>query len=183
MEHLALDWSLVTDHLSLHLKCAVSSVVEHYLDTVGVRGSKPLPRTIFPNFRTHMQKLSLTLVLLLFATASLLQAQNRSSQYDQAQIIINTLSGPIRNAVVYAPRPIWPAVALQQHLSGRGVYAIGLDTGIPYDVRVVRSTGHKILDDAAVDALLKWRFRRVVTGVTIPIEFGWTKEPTKPPIH
>ena len=158
-------------------------MVEHYLDTVGVRGSKPLPRTIFPNFRTHMQKLSLTLVLLLFATASLLQAQNRSSQYDQAQIIINTLSGPIRNAVVYAPRPIWPAVALQQHLSGRGVYAIGLDTGIPYDVRVVRSTGHKILDDAAVDALLKWRFRRVVTGVTIPIEFGWTKEPTKPPIH
>ena len=25
--------------------CAVSSVVEHHLDTVGVRGSKPLPRT------------------------------------------------------------------------------------------------------------------------------------------
>ncbi len=25
---------------------AVSSVVEHHLDTVGVRGSKPLPRTI-----------------------------------------------------------------------------------------------------------------------------------------
>src|SRR5207245_11045074 len=47
MGHLALDWSLVTDHLSLRLKCAVSSVVEHYLDTVGVRGSKPLPRTIF----------------------------------------------------------------------------------------------------------------------------------------
>jgi integrase len=29
--------------------CAVSSVVEHYLDTVGVGGSKPPPRTIFPN--------------------------------------------------------------------------------------------------------------------------------------
>jgi hypothetical protein len=27
-------------------RCAVSSVVEHHLDTVGVRGSKPLPRTI-----------------------------------------------------------------------------------------------------------------------------------------
>jgi hypothetical protein len=26
--------------------CAVSSVVEHYLDTVGVGGSKPPPRTI-----------------------------------------------------------------------------------------------------------------------------------------
>ena len=28
--------------------CAVSSVVEHYLDTVGVTGSNPVSRTIFP---------------------------------------------------------------------------------------------------------------------------------------
>jgi hypothetical protein len=28
-------------------ECAVSSVVEHYLDTVGVTGSKPVSRTIF----------------------------------------------------------------------------------------------------------------------------------------
>ena len=27
--------------------CAVSSVVEHYLDTVGVTGSNPVSRTIF----------------------------------------------------------------------------------------------------------------------------------------
>ena len=30
--------------------CAVSSVVEHYLDTVGVTGSNPVSRTIFPIF-------------------------------------------------------------------------------------------------------------------------------------
>src|SRR4051812_37562862 len=30
----------------LSLSCAVSSVVEHYIDTVGVRGSNPLSRTI-----------------------------------------------------------------------------------------------------------------------------------------
>lgn len=29
----------------LLVRCAVSSGVEHYLDTVGVRGSNPLPRT------------------------------------------------------------------------------------------------------------------------------------------
>ena len=29
---------------------AVSSVVEHYLDTVGVAGSNPAPRTILLNF-------------------------------------------------------------------------------------------------------------------------------------
>src|SRR5437016_8627153 len=31
--------------LSFYFLCAVSSVVEHYLDTVGVRGSNPLSRT------------------------------------------------------------------------------------------------------------------------------------------
>ena len=35
--------------LSVRLR-AVSSVVEHYLDTVGVGGSKPPPRTIFNVF-------------------------------------------------------------------------------------------------------------------------------------
>jgi hypothetical protein len=30
-----------------HAGCAVSSVVEHYLDTVGVTGSNPVSRTIF----------------------------------------------------------------------------------------------------------------------------------------
>ena len=30
--------------------CAVSSVVEHYLDTVGVTGSNPVSRTIFDSY-------------------------------------------------------------------------------------------------------------------------------------
>ena len=30
------------------VRCAVSSVVEHYLDTVGVTGSNPVSRTISP---------------------------------------------------------------------------------------------------------------------------------------
>jgi len=41
-----LDSPLVTRHLSHpFFECAVSSVVEHYLDTVGVSGSNPLSRT------------------------------------------------------------------------------------------------------------------------------------------
>jgi hypothetical protein len=36
--------------------CAVSSVVEHYLDTVGVRGSKPLSRTILPTLENERAK-------------------------------------------------------------------------------------------------------------------------------
>ena len=43
--------------------CAVSSVVEHFLDTEGVRGSNPLSRTILPkshpsNHESYLQKSS-----------------------------------------------------------------------------------------------------------------------------
>jgi hypothetical protein len=49
-----LDCSLITRHLSLFLG-AVSSVVEHYLDTVGVTGSNPVSRTtFFPQHSPHV---------------------------------------------------------------------------------------------------------------------------------
>jgi hypothetical protein len=35
--------------VSANSECAVSSVVEHYLDTVGVTGSNPVSRTISEN--------------------------------------------------------------------------------------------------------------------------------------
>jgi len=117
---------------------------------------------------------------LLFLAASFLPAQNNSSQTDASRIVFISISGPVRNAVVYAPNPVIPPAAHQQHLSGRGVYKIDLDNGIPYDARVVRSTGHKILDDAAVEALRTWRFRpHRLVWATIPIEFRWTKLPPR----
>ncbi len=106
-------------------------------------------------------------------------AQNASAQANVSRIVISTISGPIRNAVVYAPNPVYPPVALQEHLGGRGVYKMDLDSGTPYDVRVVRSTGYKILDDAAVETLRTWRFLpHRLNWVTIPIEFRATSSPT-----
>jgi TonB family protein len=114
-----------------------------------------------------------------FLAASFLQAQNSSFETDASRIVFTTISGPVRNAVVYAPNPVISPIALQQNLSGHGVYKIDLDNGIPYDVRVVRSTGHKILDDAAVEALRTWRFRpHRLVWATIPIEFRSTGLPT-----
>jgi TonB family protein len=38
---------------------------------------------------------------------------------------------------------------------------------------VLHSTGHRILDDAAMDALRKWRFRPgTVSTVTMPLTFS-----------
>ena len=123
-----------------------------------------------------MQKFSVTVVMM-FLALPLLRAQPASSQFDTAGIVFTTISGPLHNAVIYAPKPAYPPAALQQHLTGRGTYKMDLDNGMPYDVRIVQSSGHKILDDAAVETLRTWRFEpHRLTWATIPIEFRITKQ-------
>jgi TonB family protein len=118
-----------------------------------------------------MQKL-LPHIASMFLLAGLAQGQNTSSQFDTSRFVFTSIHGIAHNVVLYAPKPVFPPAALQQHLSGRGIYKLDLDNGTPYDVRIIRSTGHKILDDAALEALRQWRFlpHRMV-WVTIPIEF------------
>ena len=111
-----------------------------------------------------------------FVATSLLSAPANSAQFEKSGMVFTTIAGPIHNLVLYAPKPTYPPVALQQRLSGYGVYKLDLDSGTPYDVRVIRSTGYAILDDAAVAALRTWRFVPHRTPwVTIPIEFRVTK--------
>jgi TonB family protein len=111
-------------------------------------------------------------ISLIFLATALAQAQPSSSEVDKSQLVFTSISGPVRDLVVYGPKPVYPAAALEQHVGGRGVYKLDLDNGIPYDVRIVHSTGHKILDDAAVETLRTWRFRpHRSVWVTIPVEF------------
>jgi hypothetical protein len=67
LDSLSITDSLISDALTasrgakaadLHKRSAVSSVVEHYLDTVGVTGSNPVSRT---TFRHHLWFLLLRL--------------------------------------------------------------------------------------------------------------------------
>src|ERR1700752_5217893 len=49
---------------SFGIDCAVSSVVEHYLDTVGVTGSNPVSRTIpLTSAPTHRHTMQIPLVM------------------------------------------------------------------------------------------------------------------------
>ena len=60
---------------------------------------------------------------------------------------------------IYAPRPRIPGIAVSRHLRGDGYFQMHVrPDGIVSKVDVLQSTGHKILDDATVAALLKWRF-------------------------
>jgi TonB family protein len=73
-----------------------------------------------------------------------------------------------------APRPEYPAEALRRHLTGRGSFKLTVrtETGIVTHVAVIKSTGSKVLDDAAIAAFSHWRARPgKVDAITVPVTF------------
>lgn len=59
----------------------------------------------------------------------------------------------------FAPRPAYPAASVRQGEEGRVLCSIHIDTaGWVTRVEVLQSSGHPRLDQAALDALAKWRF-------------------------
>jgi TonB family protein len=87
----------------------------------------------------------------------------------------STFTGP-KAVVIYAPKPAYPLEARSRHLTGSGVVIVDVDvpTGQVTNARMLQSMGHKILDDAALDAFRKWRFRpgKAAPQVKIPINYS-----------
>lgn len=55
--------------------------------------------------------------------------------------------------------PDYPAAARRRGLEGRVVVRVEVDAdGIPYDVEVIVSSGHDLLDRRAVETVREWRF-------------------------
>lgn len=78
------------------------------------------------------------------------------------------------NAMIFKPRIQYPYAARDRRMEGRGVVELTLNrqTGLVRSARMLRSTGFKLLDDAAVSAFLKARFRPGTTSpVKVPINF------------
>src|ERR1700731_673867 len=73
---------------------------------------------------------------------------------------IHAASPPHTKArALYAPRPQIPEIARARRLRGDGYFQFHIrPDGSVSSVDVLHSTGHKILDDATVAALSKWRF-------------------------
>jgi len=64
---------------------------------------------------------------------------------------------PAKHRVLYAPRPEYPLAARKRHWSGAGVFACNIrSNGTVASVDVLRSTGHQMLDQAAITALRQW---------------------------
>ncbi len=117
-------------------------------------------------------RLALVFCFLLLPASLLALTPNIPAGTLVSKEVINTRDGPLYNVVINAPDPVIAAIARRQRSRGVYVVEISVPRGIIDNVRVLQSSGNKILDDAAIEALLKWRFRpRSVYKVTVPIEF------------
>ena len=94
-----------------------------------------------------------------------------ASRVATAQVIV---SDEPKALAVYAPRPAYPYEARDKHQTGRGIVFVNVDssTGVVTSAQMLKSTGHKILDDSALEAFRQWRFKTGgVRKVRIPINF------------
>jgi len=77
------------------------------------------------------------------------------------------------------PKPVYPGVARRRHWEGLVVLRVYVTAdGRCGEVSVQRSSGHDVLDEAALNAVKKWRFVPAKRGdvaqaswVTVPIQF------------
>src|SRR5437899_2032247 len=85
-----------------------------------------------------------------------------------------TFSGQVKALAIYAPPPAYPLAARRNRLTGSGVALLEVDkrTGYVTSGRMLQSMEHKVLDDAALDAFRRWRFRPgTVSLIRIPIKY------------
>jgi TonB family protein len=75
-------------------------------------------------------------------------------------------------------RPSYPVEARRHGIQGSGIYILNIsaETGRVDSIQIKKSAGDKILDDAAMKALISYRFKpHTVTRVWIPMEFTLRK--------
>ena len=78
---------------------------------------------------------------------------------------------------LYAPPPKYPADALRSHAEGSGIVVMEIDekTGWVKSAKMEKSTGNKLLDDAALQAFSHWRFKPgTIRRLRTPITFTYT---------
>jgi protein TonB len=89
-------------------------------------------------------------------------------------------TGPVDLRVLVGPAPPYPVIALRQGITGKVVLRIEVDAeGHPVDGKIERSSGSRILDQAALKCVLaKWRFEpaqwgghAIASTALVPVEF------------
>src|SRR4029453_13905404 len=83
----------------------------------------------------------------------------------------------VKTLAIYAPTPPYPFEAPSRRQGGsRGtILAVDPNTGLVTNVEMATSTGHRLLDNAALNAFRQWQFKPgTVSKARIPITFTMT---------
>jgi TonB family protein len=88
----------------------------------------------------------------------------------------------IKAATLSSPKPQYPLEARKQHWTGSGLFRCDIRSdGTVASVNVLQSTGHQMLDQAAVTALRQWRFRPGdMKAIKIPMDFWMNGSGVRP---
>jgi protein TonB len=86
---------------------------------------------------------------------------------------------PVAADYLRNPPPIYPRAALRKRMQGTVLIEVRVSTnGLPLLVSLERSSGHYLLDEAALKAVKKWKFvpahrgsEMVEASVVVPVEF------------
>lgn len=82
------------------------------------------------------------------------------------------------------PRPVYPTIARNHGWQGKVSLRVHVTVeGLAASVHVERSSGHEVLDDAAIEAVKQWRFipakhgdTPVASSVVVPLNFSLQEE-------
>ncbi|MGB0910270.1 MAG: energy transducer TonB [Nitrospirales bacterium] len=89
-------------------------------------------------------------------------------------------AGIVKIGVRHSIQPIYPRVAKEEGWEGIVLLQVLVRTsGVPGDITVRKSSGHQILDNAAIEAMRQWRFAPAMDGnfpvekyLQVPLKFG-----------
>jgi TonB family protein len=99
-----------------------------------------------------------------------------SPAFAENEIVLPRSSEGIRKEfAIYAPKPKYSLEARRRKLVGYGIGVLEIDkrTGYVRSARMDPSTGHKMLDDAALAAFKQWRFKLpTASKVKIPVRYS-----------
>lgn len=103
----------------------------------------------------------------------------RSGDSPQRSAIVSDTPAYADANYLHNPKPVYPRIARQRHWKGRVVLRVLVSAGGRCsELSVYRSSGHDILDEAAMEAVREWQFvpgkhgdTPVASAVHVPIEF------------
>lgn len=112
---------------------------------------------------------------------SLAQGKETSGRVDEDALANKGAeSDPVFNAdYLNNPAPSYPRMARKRNLQGKVFVKVLVNIdGTPQNIIISKSSGHNILDEAALEAVKTWRFiparkgnKTVQASVVIPVEF------------